>query len=530
MFLLLALAGCATLPTDFERTPSQAVEPTGDTKLGQLFAPRVAAHGGDLSGIHSLRYGTDALAARIGLANAAQRTLDAQYYIWSGDLTGRSVLAALMRAADRGVRVRLLLDDLSEYGYDRALKTFALHPNVQVRMFNPFAERGFLGIQFLTQFSRLNRRMHNKAFVADNQAAIVGGRNIADEYFEAKPEHDYRDFDVLTVGPVVREVSRSFDAYWNSKFAIPVAVLEGEGEPPTRADLRELRERLAAHVRKARRSEYAEAVQGGEFVEEAKSGELSMLWAEAYVVSDAPSKFGTDPEDPSGHLGPQLRSIVEGLDQELFIISPYFVPGESGVELFRKLEQQGVDVRILTNSLASIDSPSFAGYVRYRVPLLRAGVELYELKPSARLPEERKRGGPLGSKGPSGGSLHAKVFIFDRKETFVGSMNLDPRSLRLNSELGVIVESREFAGEVLSTVENQLATGAYRLDLEYAPIMHQPPPRPTMAWDDVDRPKLVWETVSEQGKKKRFETDPETSWWRRFLNGVLSIFVPEGQL
>ncbi|KPV39295.1 hypothetical protein AN478_13010 [Thiohalorhabdus denitrificans] len=524
------MVGCATLPTDYERKASQAIESTGDTRLGKWFEPRVAAHGGNRSGIYPLRYGMDALAARIGLANAADRSIDAQYYIWSGDLTGRLMLAALMRAADRGVRVRLLLDDLPAGGHDRALKAFDLHPRVEVRLFNPFAERRFRGLEMVRQFSRLNRRMHNKAFVADNQAAIVGGRNIGNEYFEAKPEIDYRDFDVLTVGPVVRDVSDSFDAYWNSPFAVPVAALTAE-EPLTGADLRELRGRLAAHVRKVGRSEYAAAMRGSDFVQQARRHELPLLWAEAYAVYDEPEKFVTAPEERSGQLGPQLRKLVEELDRELFIVSPYFVPEESGVELFAELEERGVEVRILTNSLASTDSPAFAGYANYRVPLLQAGVDLYELKPSGRYPEERHKGSPLGSSGSSGGSLHAKVFIFDRETTFVGSMNLDPRSLRLNSELGVVIESAAFARKLVNLVQEGLPTEAYRLGLHYEPPRVVPPLlRRRGVREEGGGPRLVWTTVDEQGERQRFDTDPEATWWRRFMMGVFSIFAPEGQL
>ena len=507
--------GCATLPTDYDRPESHALDNTGGTALGKMFAPRVAAHGGGMSGVYPLRSGYDALAARIGMANVAERSLDAQYYIWSGDLTGKVMLDALIRAADRGVRVRLLLDDLPAAGYDQALKAFDLHPNAEVRLFNPFAQRRFRGTEMVARFGRLNRRMHNKAYIADNQVAIVGGRNIGNEYFEAKPELDYRDFDVLAVGPVVKEVSDSFDLYWNSELAVPVSAFERE-DRPTQTDLDALRQALAQHTRNATESRYGQAVRGGDFVRDASGGKLPLLWAKAHAVYDDPSKFATDPNERASHLGPQLRPYLENLRRELWVISPYFVPEQSGVDLFKQLENAGVQVHILTNSLASTDVTAvFAGYLRYRVPLLQEGVDLYELKPSAQRAERRIS--PLGSVGSSRGSLHAKVFIFDQRAAFVGSMNLDPRSLRLNSELGVIIESEEFARALVGIVTEKLASQAYHVELE-RPVDPEGPSR------------LVWKTVDKQGKEQTYTTDPEAGLWRRFSTWFMSIFVPEGQL
>lgn len=510
---MLVLPACTTIPKDYPRTESYAFKDTQTTMLGKQLQPELKVHPGE-SAFLPLVEGIDALAARIGMARYAQRSLDVQYYIWRGDITGVAMAHALLDAADRGVRVRLLLDDLQASVHDAALLALDQHPHIEVRMFNPSAARGIKAFELLSRFDQLNRRMHNKCFIADNQLAIVGGRNIGDEYFNASPEVDFSDFDVLALGPVVPEISAAFDLYWNSELAIPISVLYGDNHN-NEITLDEVRQRLTDGWTTIESSVYAQAVRDSQFVQNMQAKQSRFYWGKAQAVADAPSKFLHDPADNSTHLGPQLLPLVENLHSELFIISPYFVPGDELVDYFAQLVKRGVKITILTNSFASNDvGIVHAGYAKYRKALLKAGVELYEYKPDPTRIKKKQKGS--GMPGSSRASLHAKVFVLDRRQSFVGSMNLDPRSIKLNSELGVIIDNAELASGIVEQVRESLPENAYRVRLER----------------ESDHPgesvgeALRWQTI-ENGQSVTYDSEPQVGFFRQIGIWFMSLFVSE---
>jgi len=452
--LLFLLGACTSLPDTVPREHSSALGDTADTRLGRALAPLLAAHAGT-TGIHALGDGRDAFAARVLLARAAERSLDVQYYILRADTTGGLFCEALWQAAERGVRVRLLLDDNSTRGLDDALAALDAHPNIEVRLFNPYASRAFRLGELATDFSRLNRRMHNKSFTADGQVTIVGGRNVGDEYFGADSPVEFMDLDVLAAGAVVRDVSASFDAYWNSESAYPVAALIAPPDAEVATRVRAAWAKLNESPQAAR---YAEALRATPLVRELLAGNLSLDWAPAHVVADDPAKVRHPPERTDLHLLPRLEVAVGRIDRELDLVSPYFVPTEQGTAGLVALAARGVKVRVLTNSLAATDvAPVHAGYAKYRETLLRGGVRLYELRRAA--PEKDDKG------GGSDASLHAKTFSVDRHRVFVGSFNFDPRSARLNTEMGVVVESSLLASRLASALDGGLPRDAYELRL-----------------------------------------------------------------
>jgi putative cardiolipin synthase len=505
---VLLIGGCASLPADIKRTETHALRDTESTRLGQIAQPLLKAHPGE-SAFRPLKKGVDALLARMVLAQAAERTLDVQYYIWHGDLTGRLFANALLRAADRGVRVRVLLDDVGARADDEILLSLDAHPNIEIRLFNPVATRSFRSLGMLTDFSRVNRRMHNKSFIADNQRAILGGRNIGDEYFEAQSEVAFGDLDVLTVGRAVSDVSDAFDRYWNAPASVPISALLGRsGEI---ADLDALRARLAAFVESQRDSPYVTRARS-QLTELVATGSEGLYWGKATLLYDDPAKISRAPEDTEGHLLPQFANLGSQIEKELLIVSPYFVPGDSGVAWLGGLVQRGVRVTVLTNSLAATDVGAVhAGYQHYRKALLEAGLRLYELKPEAIEHEREKRGGGVSG---SRASLHAKTFVFDRRAVFIGSLNLDPRSIQLNTEIGLVCESAPLAEELAGTIEQNLDQIAWRLELTA---------------DASGNKHLVWVETGAGGIRQLTE-EPEVSTWRKFSVWFLGLLPIESQL
>ncbi|MBA4094770.1 MAG: hypothetical protein C0489_11885, partial [Candidatus Accumulibacter sp.] len=411
--LAVAAYGCSALPPPGQRTASVALDGTHTTRLGQAIAPLAAVHPGR-SGVHPLIDGRDAFAARILLARSAERSLDVQYYIWRGDLTGTLMLDTLRSAAARGVRVRLLLDDNNTGGLDPILAAFDREPNVEVRLFNPFALRRWRGFGYLTDFSRLNRRMHNKSFTADSQATIVGGRNIGDEYFGVAGEMLFVDLDVLAVGPVVRDVSQDFDRYWNSASAYPVAALvDGtDAEPPAA-----LAQRAAALREQPGAQRYLEAIRTSPFAEQLVQRRLPLEWSVTRLVSDDPAKV-LGQADPEERMAVGLRKLLGEPKRQLDLVSPYFVPSKEAAQTLGDIARGGVRVRVLTNSLEATDVAAVhAGYAKWRRELIAAGVSLFEL---------RRRWGPelpqagKGRFGSSASSLHAKTFGVDGRAVYIG--------------------------------------------------------------------------------------------------------------
>jgi cardiolipin synthase C len=473
--LCLWLTGCASLPANTARVPSTALSPSAETRLGKMLDPKIAQHPGE-SGVCPLSQGPDALAARLELADVAERSLDLQYYIWRGDETGVQLAEHVLAAADRGVRVRVLLDDFGSTAKDETLLALDAHSNIEVRVYNPIALRGMRVLGSLMDFSRTTRRMHNKSFTADNQAIIVGGRNIGDEYFGADEALDFADLDVLAVGPVVREVTAAFDVFWNSSASYPITTVNRSAVPPGALD----------------KFRTPPSPQEAQIAQRIRDGDLAFDWCKAWVVCDSPEKTKGLPAHQHQLLG-QLRPTAMETKQELVIISPYFVPREKGLEFFREMRRSGVRVILVSNSLAATDAVAVhAGYSRYRKELLRMGVELYELKPT-------------GNE-----SLHAKSFVFDRRDLFIGSFNFDPRSANLNTEMGIVFESPELAGPMVARLEAKLAEKAWRVELVPGP-------------DHSSR--LVW--VSKTGRQM---VEPDASFSRRLIVALIGWLPVEGQL
>ena len=417
------------------------------TTLEQWIAPRVAANGGR-SGFRLLANGLDAFVARATLIELAERTLDLQYYIFHPDQTGSLITDRLIAAADRGVSVRLLLDDWGTLEKsDAALAALDAHPHIEIRLFNPYTHRTGLArlAELITRFTRINRRMHNKQLVADNMGVVLGGRNIGDEYF-SRGELDFQDVDVLALGPVAAQSTPIFEAYWNSEFAVPMTRIARFKPDPAKSVT--ARQELRSHCEQLADSAYGRALARSDLATDLRSQALHLHWAPARVIADPPDKLNTPAGTRSAtFLSGQISPYVRGVRSGMLIVSPYFVPGKEGVEFFGERRRGGVDVRVLTNSLAATDVwLVHAGYMKYRRPLLQAGVRIYELRPEA---AGAKRPRAFGmTVGSSRASLHAKTFVFDRTSVFVGSVNLDPRSLEQNTEVGVLVDSPELAAEV----------------------------------------------------------------------------------
>ncbi|MFN0241776.1 MAG: phospholipase D family protein [Planctomycetota bacterium] len=512
--VLLALTGCMYPDRDVRREPSSAWTTPETTHLGRLSRDVQAQHP-ELSGVYVLGPGLDAFAARALLCARAEQTLDVQYYILHDDVTGRFLLGRMLEAADRGVRVRLLLDDLGTSGIDPLLAALDAHPRLEVRLFNPFARGWSPGLaralDMLRRPRRLNHRMHNKMLAADGAAAIVGGRNLGDEYFDAHPGVNFADLDLLAAGPVLRDLGTCFDRYWNSEFAVPVAAWRAMRA--RESDLLALRSELAAHATTQQASPYAARLATARFVEEALGGELALLWGNVQAVADAPEKVTAKGEElERALLTSRLRHVVTNARSELTIVSPYFVPGDTGVELLRELRGRGVRVRILTNAFAATDVGAVhAGYSSYRRALLRAGVELYELRATSTAVDAAHARGAIGS---SGASLHAKTFCVDGRSVFIGSLNLDPRSIDLNTELGLVVESEELARQVLDDFERGTQPDvSWRVSLE----------------GEGNDTRLVW--VGERdGVLVRLTREPDFSFWNRMWIGFLKLLPIESQL
>jgi putative cardiolipin synthase len=514
-FVVMAfcLTGCASLPKLDGRIPSAALTDTSGTKMGQAVASDAAGKG-DASGIHPLEKPREAFAARVVLARAAERSLDVQYYIWHDDTAGALLFGELWDAAARGVRVRLLLDDNNTAGMDGIIAALDSHPAIEVRLFNPFVSRGSRALGYLTDFERLNHRMHNKSFTADNQVTIVGGRNIGDEYFAAGGGMVFQDLDVVGAGPVAAEAGKAFDLYWNSDSAYPAESIVGRPAPDFVA---KFQARIAAVRASADAREYLEEVGATRLVADLVARRLSLQWVPVRLLYDEPGKALGKAQDQE-LLFVRLVQAIGSPQRELDLISPYFVPGKKGTADLAAYAASGIKVRILTNSLAATDVGAVhAGYAKRRKPLLKSGARLYELKPDAATGAAnpgRKEGkqAPGGSSGGSSAvSLHAKTFAVDRSRVFVGSFNFDPRSARLNTEMGVLIDSPSLAEAVSSGLDAKAPLAAYEVVLS------------------ADGERLEWVERTPQGEV-RHTTEPHTGFFRRLGIGFMSLLPIEGLL
>ena len=445
------------LPAVSGRVDSTALPPPDAGPLNDAITPQWQQNLGK-TGVMPLGNGADAFAARMLLADAAVSSIDVQYYIWHGDLTGSLLLNALKRAADRGVRVRLLLDDNGTSGLDGPLAALNAHENVEVRLYNPFNLRRFKLLSYSFDFFRLNRRMHNKSFTVDGTATILGGRNIGDEYFGTGPTALYVDLDVLAVGRAVPQIAADFDRYWAATSVHPAGPIVGNvppGDP--------IGERVTRFEGDPQLAEYRAILEGSHLIAALRSGSAEIEWTDVILVSDDPLKgMGAVPRKDL--LAARLARAVGRIERRFDGISPYFVPGKAGTRAFAALEEAGAQTRMLTNSLEATDVlPVHAGYSKHRRDLLEGGTRVFELKRQAATTTPKDKIGPFGS---SGASLHAKTFAVDGARIFIGSFNFDPRSTTLNTEMGLLIDSTSMAGQMHDAFDRQLDGMAWEVVIE----------------------------------------------------------------
>ena len=493
------MAGCATVSFDRPKPASTAITDTADTPIGQYAASIKTLHNGN-SGFYPLWEGMDALGVRLRLAESAAKSIDLQYFLMKNDTAGAVIANALLKAADRGVRIRFLLDDVFTTVPDDSFLLINQHPNIEIRIFNPVSRRGFYVLNFVGQFSRANRRMHNKSFTVDNSVSVVGGRNIADEYFQLKTTSVFVDFDVLAVGPIAAEISKSFDDYWNHSRAVPIEYLIADRK---KEDLETVRAEIAEEFEGIYDTTYKQALDS-QLLQDLIADRQPLFAGQARVVADKPDKLTSQIDETHMQLARDLLDVVQGAESEVMFISPYYVPGDSGVQLIRDLVAKGVRVIILTNSLASNNHvPVHSAYARYRRDVIEAGGELYE----ARVDAARELN--TAKKGPEKLTLHSKLFIFDRRELFVGSLNLDPRSIELNAEMGLVIDSETMVESLTQDLEQNLANLAYRVLIN-------------------DRGRLEWRCWIDN--REIIESkEPSAGWWLRFKAWFMKI-APERQL
>jgi putative cardiolipin synthase len=455
---LAFVSGCASVDFDMPKSVSTAPTDTADTYLGKRLVGLAEEHP-DQAGFYPLSDGIDALSIRLLMAERAERTIDAQYYLIKSDIVGNAFIHALLRAADRGVRVRLLVDDIFTAGYDAGMAGLVSHPNFEIRIFNPFARRSARFMDGITSFSRINRRMHNKSFTVDNQVTLIGGRNIADEYFGARVDAKFADLDVLAIGPVVQDVSNMFDTYWNHERAAPIAAFAKMPDDPA-AELERVRAGLDQARQEIADSVYAAAIRD-QVLEYIETDTKPFVWAPYTLAVDSPDKSFKSKAAEADSIVTPLRESLQAAEKEMIIISPYFVPRKPGIKAITELQNRGIQVTIVTNSLAANNQSSVhGGYAPSRKPLLKAGAKIYEVRADATV-----SGSELTAASGAKATLHTKAFVVDSKELFIGSFNFDPRSANINTELGVIIRSPELAEQFTAAVNKALAAKTFEVFL-----------------------------------------------------------------
>lgn len=488
--VLVTTSACLSTRFDYPRVASEAISPATDTTLRRQVALWQQNNAGP-SGFFPLSSGTDALGARLRLTETAEKSIDVQYFLMKGDTAGQVFTGALLRAADRGVRVRFLLDDIFTTIEDEELELLDAHAKIEVRLHNPISRRGVSAINKVATFRSANRRMHNKSFTVDNQATIVGGRNIADEYFDLRPKSEFLDLDMLAIGPVAHEVSAVFDRFWNHRRSVPMAAF---GRKYTREDLAIARAEVTESARQRGEQVYRAAIHTG-LIQAMVGGAQSLYSADATVLTDEPEKLTSRVSPDQMLLVQQLLEVIDGATQEVIVMTPYFVPGKAGVAYWKSIVDKGVRVVLVTNSLASNNHTAVhAGYAKYRKRIIEAGVELYEVRALA----------ASGSR-----MLHTKGMIIDRRTVFIGSLNLDPRSIAINSEMGMLVPNASLAESMAENALQHFQEVAYRVELD-------------------DHRRLRWRATID-GVEVVEESEPQASHWHRFKAFLLRI-VPENQL
>lgn len=502
---------------DMPRSISHAMAPSVDTPLGKALEKEVAAHSGR-SGFYLITTGMEAFKMRLAMVQAAQASIDLQYYSTHDDTTGKLLLYAIAQAARRGVRVRMLLDDWNLDDFRKGALALNAVQNIEIRVFNPNAasELSFMGRLSGLFDGKSTRRMHNKAMIVDNQAAILGGRNLGDEYFDASKDMSFRDVDVLSVGPIAQQVSHSFDRYWASQESYPIEAL---GVPAfDKGEMDAMRAELRSHWDEVMHSRTGHALKDLSLAQQIAAREIPLIWARAELVADHPDKIAQPAEDSNSPPVERLEEVVSKAQQEFIIITPYLVPLDDGVKWLNGLVKKGVRVRVLTNSLASTDVvPAYAGYSHYRSEMVKGGVELYELKAAQPAPKMR---GMFKSAAVNG--LHAKVYMIDRKELLIGSFNLDPRSIRFNTELLLVIHSPELGEKVAQMFEKNIRPqSSYHLvEADKVPNAQLPL---------IPTSDLLWVT-EEQGELTYYDFTPHAGFWRKLVGGTFSLLPIDEEL
>jgi len=494
---LATLSGCATANFDAPKSTSKALPISKKSELGRYTFGWYEEHGSNKSSFYPLIDGMDALGARLRLIDAAEQSIDLQYFLMKGDTVGALLSTKLLKAADRGVRVRFLLDDIFTTIKDVDLYVLDQHENIEVRLFNPIARRGFRGVNYLGDFRRANRRMHNKSFTVDGCFTIVGGRNLAEEYFSLKENSEFFDLDVLAQGAVVKEVAHSFDEFWNHTKALPLNCLK---KRPSHKSVNRAKLRIDRIMQSDGIEIYQSAIDSP-FLNDLVNKRLSGFVADARVISESPKKLEVSVDDSSLHLSNEIGEILLKAKDEVVIFTPYFVPMKEGMEFWQKVIDNGVQISLVTNSLASTNHvPVHAAYEGYRKEMLAMGFNLYEARPDmVRILKEVDQTS----------TLHTKLIIIDNRYIFIGSLNMDPRSIVINTEMLILIDSKELATEILADKAELFKKVVYTLKLNSGKKIE---------WHGIDSSTPVVH-----------DKEPQTGWWRRFTVFMYKI-LPEGQL
>ena len=504
-------AGCdlPKLPQESPKVPSLAISQSEKTAFGDELANEVSAHPKQ-SGFHLLVTGSESFTMRLALIEEAYKSLDLQYYSINNDTTANLLLEALIRAAERGVRIRFLLDNINFSKVEETFWVLDGFDNIEIRIFNPFVARHYgivsRAISVFTHIDSLNHRMHNKALIADNQMAIIGGRNLGDEYFEENSDVTFRDIDILAAGSITERISQSFDSYWNAKDAIAMGQLRKPNRDAKEAQ--RIRKKLSTHWQKIMATDKGKKLLQSPLTSRLKDGNVALIWAKAEFICDMPQKI--DKNRQNAHSRPllYLGNLLAKATSEFIAVSPYFVPGEDGVKFLASLVKRGVKVRIVTNSLASTDIvAAHTGYRRYREALVENGIELYEMKPSGKRPHQRL----IGKKAPASARLHAKAYVVDRKEVMIGSFNLDPRSLALNTELALAIHSPKLAAQVIKMF-NEVTTPDKSYHLMAA-----------------ESGGLVWK-AAENNLAVEYTREPKAGIWRNLEVNLMAMLPIEDKI
>jgi len=500
MMLHALISGCASGPINYPRNYSEVITDTRDTTLGRAVTEWHKEHP-DISGFYPLISGNDAFGARLALIDMAESSIDAQYFLMKKDMVGLVFVAKLLEAADRGVRVRFLLDDVFTSVDDEAFLTINQHPNIKMRLFNPVGRGGSSLLNFLGDFDRANRRMHNKSLTIDNQVSIVGGRNIAEEYYELKKDGKFKDLDILGVGPVAGDIAKTFDRFWNHKLSVPVEAFDSGKKY---RNLAGVRSEIAEELLQEAESVYVRAIES-ELIQNLFNDRIPLFPARAEVITDDPEKLLNKVSRDHQLLVTRLSEVIANANEEIIVVTPYLIPGKDGIEFWDHVTDKDVRVIMLTNSLASNNHiPVHGAYASYRHRLIRSGVELYEMRVDAtEVPRARD------DETYDSVTLHTKAIMIDRRYLFVGSLNLDPRSIDINTEMGVLINSPDMSEQIVKPFLDSLPQQSYRVV-------------------EDKNGSLRWYGIID-GKEVVENSEPQASTWRRF-KAFISRILPESQL